>query len=206
MFSGWKSDRRPVSRLQALNSAWYSMASLMDAVARMALKRRPARGGVVFGMASMTALLRDGLAQLRLVLPFPPGFEVIHVETQDVLVFDGVGDGVGVELLLEEVFGGFFSSSSFDLLAPWRCLLEDGRAGETEELGLGEESLMASWFSQLRAVAFVEDEDSAFVAGVRALASPCRSAGRFFSALLRLLFSSSARPSFWMVVTMTLST
>ena len=28
------------------------------------------------------------------------------MEAQDVPVFDGVGDGVGVELLLEDVFGG----------------------------------------------------------------------------------------------------
>ena len=34
------------------------------------------------------------------------GLEVIDVEAQDVPVLDGVGDGVGVELLLEEVLRG----------------------------------------------------------------------------------------------------
>ena len=58
--------------------------------------------------------------------------------------------------------------------------------------------------AELRAVALVEDEDHALVAqrfeellvGRLALLLPL---------LLRLLFSSSARPSFWMVQTMTLS-
>ena len=43
--------------------------------------------------------------------------------------------------------------------------LEDGRAGEAEELGLGEELLDGLVvLAELRAVAFVEDEDDALVA------------------------------------------
>ena len=43
-------------------------------------------------------------------------------------------------------------------------MLEDGRAGEAEELGLGEEFLDGLViFPELRAVALVEDEDDAFV-------------------------------------------
>jgi len=34
------------------------------------------------------------------------GLVVVHVEAQDVFVLDGVGDGVGVQLPLEEVGGG----------------------------------------------------------------------------------------------------
>ena len=85
-------------------------------------------------------------------------------------------------------------------------LLEDGRAGEAEELGVGEELLDGLVVvAELRAVALVEDEDHAlvaqrfeavFVGGLAVLLVGC---------LLRLLFSSRARPSFWMVVTMTLS-
>ena len=54
--------------------------------------------------------LDDGLLGERLaglegsVLSF--GLVVVDVEAQDVPVFDGVGDGVGVQLLLEEVLGG----------------------------------------------------------------------------------------------------
>ena len=66
-------------------------------------------------------------------LPF--GLVVVDVEAQDVAVFDGVGDGVGVQFLLEEVFGGPVASLlAFDLLIAG-VLLEDGRAGEAEELG-----------------------------------------------------------------------
>jgi hypothetical protein len=84
--------------------------------------------------------------------------------------------------------------------------LEDGRAGEAEELGLGEElfdGLVV--LAKLRAVAFVEDEDDAFVLQGFELLLVGGLAVFGFCCLLRLLFSSSARPSFWMVVTMTLS-
>ena len=84
-------------------------------------------------------------------------------------------------------------------------LLEDGRAGEAEELGVREEffdGLVV--LAELRAVAFVEDEDHALVAKRFELFLVGRLAP-LLPALLRLLFSSSARPSFWMVQTMTLS-
>jgi hypothetical protein len=60
-----------------------------------------AGGGIVLGEDGLDdGLLRDGLAGLRRVVPL--GLEVIDVEAQDVPVLDGVGDGVGVELLLED--------------------------------------------------------------------------------------------------------
>ena len=62
------------------------------------------------------------------------GFVVVDVEAQDVAVFDGVGDGVGVELLLEDVVGGLERGLlAFDLLIGG-ILLEDRRAGEAEKL------------------------------------------------------------------------
>ena len=84
-------------------------------------------------------------------------------------------------------------------------LLKDRRAGEAEELGVGEElfdGLVV--LAELRAVALVEDEDHALVAERFELLLVV---GRplLVPALLRLLFSSRASPSFWMVVTMTLS-
>jgi hypothetical protein len=87
------------------------------------------------------------------------------MEAQDVAVFDGVGDGVGVQLLLEDVGGGFVAGLlAFDLLIAG-VLLEDGRAGEAEQLGVGEEFLDGLVvLAELRAVAFVEDEDHALMA------------------------------------------
>jgi hypothetical protein len=101
------------------------------------------------------------------------GLEVVDVEAEDVPVLDGVGDGVGVELLLEEVLGGRRRPAPLDLLIGG-VFLEDGRAGEAEELGLGEELLDGLVvLAELGAVAFVEDEDDALVAQ-RLRAAPCR--------------------------------
>jgi hypothetical protein len=86
------------------------------------------------------------------------------VEAQDVAVLDGVGDGVGVELLLEEVRRGAHGGLGVLDLLQGGIGLEDGRAGEAEELGLGEERFDGLVvLAKLRAVAFVEDEDDAFV-------------------------------------------
>ncbi len=76
-----------------------------------------------------------------------------------------MGDGVGVQLLLEDVCRGFVGGLlAFDLLIAG-VLLEDRRAGKAEELGVGEEFLDGLVvLAELRAVAFVEDEDHALVA------------------------------------------
>ena len=92
------------------------------------------------------------------------------MKAQDVAVFDGVGDGVGVEPLLEQVLGGdqrlfrvVGASLRFDS-GDGGVVLEDGRAGEAEELGLGEEGFDGLVVvAKLRTVAFVKDEDDAFV-------------------------------------------
>jgi hypothetical protein len=133
------------------------------------------------------------------------GLEVVDVEAQDVAVLDGVGDGVGVELLLEEVFRGAHGGLGVLDLLQGGIGLEDGRAGEAEELRLGEERFDGLVvLAELRAVAFVEDEDDAFV--LQRFEQLLVGGWPFLlRCLLRLLFSSSARPSFWMVVTMTLS-
>jgi hypothetical protein len=93
------------------------------------------------------------------------GLVVVDVEAQDVAVFDGVGDGVGVQFLLEEVLRGPERLNvAFDALVAG-VLLEDGRAGEAEELGVGEELLDGLVIvAELRAVALVEDKDHALVA------------------------------------------
>ncbi|OPZ61164.1 MAG: hypothetical protein BWY88_00346 [Synergistetes bacterium ADurb.Bin520] len=76
-----------------------------------------------------------------------------------------MGDGVGVELLLEELLGGLHGGLLVLHLHAGGVFLEDGRAGEAEELGLGEELLDgAVILAELGPVAFVEDENDALVA------------------------------------------
>ena len=96
---------------------------------------------------------------------FAVGLEVIHVEAKDVFVFDGVGDGVGVEFALEDILGGQEGLVvAFDLPAGG-VFGKDRRAGKAEELGLGEEVLDGLvGLAELGAVALVEDEDHALVA------------------------------------------
>jgi hypothetical protein len=87
------------------------------------------------------------------------------VEAQDVTVFDGVGDRVLVQTLLEEVLGGLERGNLALNLPDGGIGREDGRAGEAEELGLGEElpdGLMV--VAELGAVALIEDKDHPLVA------------------------------------------
>ena len=86
------------------------------------------------------------------------------METEDVPILDRVGDGVGVELLLEEVLGGSQRGDvSLDLL-DGRVVLKDRGASEAEELGVREELLDGLVvLAELRAVALVEDEDHPLV-------------------------------------------
>ena len=81
-------------------------------------------GGLGDGFAGLGG--RFSLFLLRLV--------VVDVELEDVFVFDGVSDGVLVQLLLEDVFcfqvAGFLA---VDFTVSGVCF-EDGSAGEAEEL------------------------------------------------------------------------
>jgi len=87
------------------------------------------------------------------------------VEAQDVAVFDGVGDGVLVQAALEQIVGGAVAGLlAFDLLDAC-VLLENRCAGKAEQLGVGEECLDCLVIvTELRAVAFVEDEHHALMA------------------------------------------
>ena len=93
------------------------------------------------------------------------GLVILDVKAQDVAVFDGVCDRVSVQFLLEEVLRGFERLDvAFDSLVAG-VLLEDGRTGEAEELGVGKELFDGLVIiAELRAVALVEDEDHALVA------------------------------------------
>ena len=87
------------------------------------------------------------------------------MEPQHVAVVDGVRDGVGVQALLEDVLGRLEGADGAVDLRVAGVLLEDGRAGEAEQLRLGEERLDGLVVvAKLRAVALVEDDDQALVA------------------------------------------
>jgi hypothetical protein len=69
----------------------------------------PVGGGVVLGEDGLDHLaLGEGLAGLGLGGVANEAFRlvVVDMEAQDVAVFDGVGDGVGVQAALEQVVGG----------------------------------------------------------------------------------------------------
>ena len=101
----------------------------------------------------------------RLELVFAFRLKIVDMEAQDIVVFDGVRNGVGVQLLLKNVFRGFPGG-----LLPFNLLIsgifrKDRRAGEAEELGVGKKLLDGFVvFAELRTVAFVKDEDHALFA------------------------------------------
>ena len=143
------------------------MASLIDLVANSALKSRfPLAAPCLSRMASAMARLVSGLAGLGNVGVFR--FVVIDVEAEDVPVLDRVGDGVGMEFFLEQVFrgsqGGRFG---FDLSDRRVVFEKSGVPVKPNSWELGKNSLMALWFlAELRSVALVEDEDHSLVAQV----------------------------------------
>ena len=124
----------------------------------------PVGGGMMF--------LEDGFdngfpgqcfARLELVFAFR--LKIVDMEAQDIVVFNGVRNGVGVQLLLKNVFRGFPGG-----LLPFNLLIsgifrKDRRAGEAEELGVGKKLLDGFVvFAELGAVTFVKNENHALFA------------------------------------------
>ena len=133
------------------------------------IEAAPGGGGVVLGEDGVDhGLLGQGFTGLGRFLAL--GLVVVHMEAQHIGVFNRVGDGVGVQPLLEQVFGGPELRLVALDLPGGGVVLEDGRAGEAEELRLGEEVLDGLVVvAELRSVAFVEDEDDALAAQRRKL-------------------------------------
>ena len=98
------------------------------------------------------------------------GLDIIHTERQDVLVVDGVHDGVLVQLVAKGLLCGIDNSLGFGACVGG----EDGRAGKTEHIVVLESAaLLVSFFinptgnrrmhiPKLAAVAFVKDDDHLF--------------------------------------------
>ena len=120
-------------------------------------------GGVVLGQYGFDhGLLGQGLAGLGWVFSF--GLVVVHMKAQHVGVFNGVGDGVGVQLFLKQVFRGLHGSLLVLDLRAAGVGLKNGRAGKAKQLRLGEELFDGLVVvAKLRAVAFVKDKDDALI-------------------------------------------
>ena len=84
------------------------------------------------------------------------GGDVCHTEFQHVVVSDGIHDGVGMQTLAKNVFGGFQRT----LARSGDVFHEDWRTGKTEEVvfleSLGDGGVHVA---KLRAVALVEYHD-----------------------------------------------
>ncbi len=63
------------------------------------------------------------------------------MKAQDIAIFDGVGDGVGVQLFVEDILGGLEGGNLALHLLAGGVGIKYRRAGEAEELGLGKERL-----------------------------------------------------------------
>ena len=86
------------------------------------------------------------------------------MEPQNVAVLNGVSDRVGMKLLLEQVVRRAHRRLSVLDLLQRGIGFKDRRTGEAEELGTREEFFDGAMvLTKLRPVAFVEDEDDAFV-------------------------------------------
>jgi hypothetical protein len=115
------------------------MASLMLAVARIALNLRPPVAASCLARIASTTARGERRTGRRGVLAVGP--VVIDVEAEDVAVFDGVGDRVLVQAVLEEVFAAPERLDVAGDLLDGGGFLKDRRPGEGEELRLGEELL-----------------------------------------------------------------
>ena len=124
--------------------------------------------------ARSVMLVEDGLSDRLLSEPLTGleggrvvWFVVVDVEAEDVPILDRVGDGIGVELILEEVIGGSKGGDISLDLPDSRVILKDRGTSEAKELGLREELLDGPVvLAELRPMAFIEDEDHSLVAEV----------------------------------------
>ena len=93
------------------------------------------------------------------------GLVVLNVEAEDVPILDRVGNRIGVELLLKEILGSQKRGDVTLNLLGGRVFLEDRRASEAKELGVGKELLDGFVvLAELRAMTFVKDEHHSLIA------------------------------------------
>ena len=89
---------------------------------------------------------------------------VVDMELENVFVINGIGDGVLMELLLEDVFCGDVGGCGTVNFCVVAVVFEDWRSGETEHLGVREEIFNhATVLAKLAPVTFIENEDNSLV-------------------------------------------
>ena len=123
----------------------------------------PASGSIVLGQNRLDdGLFGHRFARLGWVLAF--GLVVVHVEAQHVAILDGMGNGVGMQLLLEQVCRGAHGGLGILDFLLAGIGLENGCASKTEQLRPGEKRLDGLVVvAKLRAMAFVKNEDDALI-------------------------------------------
>ena len=115
-----------------------------------------------FGMCLALWLITGSFCLRRLRPAFV--LEIVDMEAQHVAIINGVGDGVGMQLLFKNVFGGFVGAHGAVNLLVAGVVFKDRRAGKAEQLCLGEKRLDGLVVvAKLGAVAFVKDDDDALV-------------------------------------------
>ncbi len=135
------------------------MALLMEPVARMALKRRKLVAASCFANISFITDSEGDFACFRFFIAFAVFAEIIDMKAQHIFVFNSVGDGIGVQLLFEYIFGGFEGADGAVKLLVSSVIIKNRRAGKAKQLGLGERFFNGSVvIAELRAMAFVKDE------------------------------------------------
>jgi len=116
VFGGRRENAGDVQRLDvAVFSLFFWLRGLEQCVifnrvidrgrGQQGIELAPVGGGIVLGQNRLNnGFLGQRLARLGFVFAF--GLVIVNMEAQDVAVFDSVGDGVDVQLLLEDVLGG----------------------------------------------------------------------------------------------------
>ena len=109
-------------------------------------------------------VLDNGLAGRRYNVALIFSVVVVDMELENVFVINGIGDGVLMELLLEDVFCGDVGGCGTVNFCVVAVVFEDWRSGETEHLGVREEIFNhATVLAKLAPVTFIENEDNSLV-------------------------------------------
>ena len=88
-------------------------------------------------MSGCIVFFEDGIGNRRFM--FPAAYrniclrlEIVDVETQNVSIFDGMSNGVGMQLLLKNIFGSYIRANCSVNLLIRGIFVENGCSGKSE--------------------------------------------------------------------------